>query len=730
MLKAQYRHRAIFASRCWTSRQCTPKITWCGMTADFGGRYFWRCGVEVRPHEPCPVILRFLREAAAAASLQHPLKQAARYIRQIAEAIDFAHQHSVVHRDIKPTNVLIDERDQARVTDFGLAKRIETDQKLTQTDQILGTVSYMSPEQAVGAAEQVGPPSDIYSIGAVLYGLLTGRPPFQGRTSPETLTSRLRTRPQAATATLGAVARLRCRLPRSAAGRAHASRPAQSFPHEALYPKLAILGRGTSWHGLTHQNAQFSARGRRLSRGTGIGRTAMNRQPYEKPPRWWSPKLSPRWMRFWRVFRMRDQRKVQRLVEVEVRGLESVREACAKGSGILITPNHASHADCFALYAASDQLGLPFYVMVAWQVFQRGNALHRLGLRHHGCFSIDREGTDMNAMRAARGILESAPYPLVIFPEGEVYHLNDRVTPFREGPAALALLAAKKGARPIVCIPCAMKYTYVQDPTCELLELMDRLERALLWRPRPDLKLPQRIYHLAEGLLGLKEVEYLGKTLSGPLPERIRTFIEFVLGRLELKCGLVRDGGSIPERIKIARKYLIDQLQEMPADAPARREFEDGLDDVFLVVQAFSYPGNYVSEQPTIERIAETLDKFEEDLLGVKTSTIRGTRKVTVTFGRPIAVAEQGGTKTAAGDLTRMLEHHVQTLLDQTVAETGRSVRTTTGSVERYGEAMSSEPHKEKSDENNSANGGLGRAGWVSGRAAGGFCSGRKQRDQ
>ncbi|MCU0959865.1 MAG: serine/threonine protein kinase [Pirellulaceae bacterium] len=170
-------------------------------------------------------VLRFQREAAAAASLQHPYivgvhevghcedqyffsmecvsgtslahikrrgpvppKLAARYVRQIAEAISFAHQHGVVHRDIKPSNVLIDERDQARVTDFGLAKRIETDQKLTQTGQIVGTATYMSPEQAMGSAERVGPPSDIYSAGAVLYELLTGRPPFQGRTSLETLT--------------------------------------------------------------------------------------------------------------------------------------------------------------------------------------------------------------------------------------------------------------------------------------------------------------------------------------------------------------------------------------------------------------------------------------------------------------------------------------------------------------------------------------------------------------
>ena len=117
-----------------------------------------------------------------------PPKQVAQYVRQIAEAIDFAHRHGVLHRDIKPSNVIIDERDQARVTDFGLAKRIETDQKLTQTGQILGTAPYMAPEQAAGATDRVGPLSDVYSIGAVLYELLTGRPPFKGRTPLETLT--------------------------------------------------------------------------------------------------------------------------------------------------------------------------------------------------------------------------------------------------------------------------------------------------------------------------------------------------------------------------------------------------------------------------------------------------------------------------------------------------------------------------------------------------------------
>jgi len=87
----------------------------------------------------------------------------------------------------------------------------------------------------------------------------------------------------------------------------------------------------------------------------------MNRTQYQKPPGWWSPKLSPAWLRFWRPFRKRYRLRKHRLMEVETRGLEHVREAVEKGHGVLITPNHSNHADSFALYEAADRLGFPFY---------------------------------------------------------------------------------------------------------------------------------------------------------------------------------------------------------------------------------------------------------------------------------------------------------------------------------------------------------------------------------
>src|SRR5207247_5412277 len=170
-------------------------------------------------------IQRFRTEAAAAASLQHvnivaihevgfaagqhffamdyvegltlaqlvakgplPARQAAAYLKAIAEAIHFAHERNVLHRDLKPSNVLIDSAtDQPRVTDFGLAKRLEAETEITLSGQVLGSPNYMSPEQAVAKRGTVGKHSDVYSLGAIFYHLLAGRPPFQGETLTDVL---------------------------------------------------------------------------------------------------------------------------------------------------------------------------------------------------------------------------------------------------------------------------------------------------------------------------------------------------------------------------------------------------------------------------------------------------------------------------------------------------------------------------------------------------------------
>jgi non-specific serine/threonine protein kinase/serine/threonine-protein kinase len=124
-----------------------------------------------------------------------PAVKAAGYMKTIAEAIEYAHQRGTLHRDLKPANVLIDAFDQPRVTDFGLAKRIDGTAQLTSTGSLMGTPSYMPPEQAGANDGKVGPASDVYSLGAVLYELVTGRPPFLGESLVVTLNQVLNTEP-------------------------------------------------------------------------------------------------------------------------------------------------------------------------------------------------------------------------------------------------------------------------------------------------------------------------------------------------------------------------------------------------------------------------------------------------------------------------------------------------------------------------------------------------------
>jgi hypothetical protein len=116
-----------------------------------------------------------------------PPREAAELMAKVAEAIEYAHQRGVIHRDLKPANILLDKNGNPRVTDFGLAKKVEGDSGLTASGQIMGTPSYMPPEQAGGKRGAVGPVADVYSLGATLYATLTGRPPFQAATAMDTV---------------------------------------------------------------------------------------------------------------------------------------------------------------------------------------------------------------------------------------------------------------------------------------------------------------------------------------------------------------------------------------------------------------------------------------------------------------------------------------------------------------------------------------------------------------
>jgi serine/threonine-protein kinase len=176
---------------------------------------------------------RFRREAEAAANLDHPnivpiyevgerdgscyfsmkfieggqldevvrrtpmsIRKAAELIAKVARTVHYAHEHGIVHRDIKPGNVLLDAESEPHLTDFGLARLVESESTITRTLEVLGTPSYMAPEQAVANNADVSSATDVYGLGAVLYQLLTGYPPFAGGTTFETIKLLLDTEPR------------------------------------------------------------------------------------------------------------------------------------------------------------------------------------------------------------------------------------------------------------------------------------------------------------------------------------------------------------------------------------------------------------------------------------------------------------------------------------------------------------------------------------------------------
>lgn len=116
-----------------------------------------------------------------------PPRAAAELLAAVSRAIHYAHSQGVLHRDLKPSNILIDEEGQPHVSDFGLAKQLADPNSLTRTGAVLGTPAYMAPEQAAGARGEVGPASDVYSLGSILYHMLTGRPPFQAASPVDTV---------------------------------------------------------------------------------------------------------------------------------------------------------------------------------------------------------------------------------------------------------------------------------------------------------------------------------------------------------------------------------------------------------------------------------------------------------------------------------------------------------------------------------------------------------------
>ncbi|MEX2382807.1 MAG: 1-acyl-sn-glycerol-3-phosphate acyltransferase [Opitutales bacterium] len=398
-------------------------------------------------------------------------------------------------------------------------------------------------------------------------------------------------------------------------------------------------------------------------------------KPYVFRPARYSPLLSP-------IFGIAARgllRRVFRVHAVHVKGAAKLKELARSGASVLVTPNHADHADPSVLFLLGRQHGAPFHFMAARQGFDR-SPLRAFALSRCGAFSVDRDGADISAIKTAIKILQNGAFPLVVFPEGEIYHHHERLDALNDGASTILLRAANRlphGGRAYL-IPAAIQYRWAPSVASEFAARLDRLEERIIWKPRRDRHVVDRIYRLGNGLLAVKEVEFLGSAQSGTIPERLAGLRNELVASVERKHLGKESHGNIPERVRTLRSRIHKQMTDPTAPPHQEQqftEFQDDLDKLFEAVQLYSYPGQYVVESPSVHRIAETILKLEEDVLG-KASYL-GPRSVHVHFGEPVEIAEflqknALDMKNAARPLTVFMSTRIQVMLEEMGRERNR----------------------------------------------------------
>jgi 1-acyl-sn-glycerol-3-phosphate acyltransferase len=388
-------------------------------------------------------------------------------------------------------------------------------------------------------------------------------------------------------------------------------------------------------------------------------------------PQFWPPRPSPFWRATLEPGRRWYLRRFYGITEVVIDRPEEFCPEIAPGDGVLIAPNHSHDSDPHVMMEVGRRLGRQLYFMAAWQIFRPRFGLDGFVLQRLGAFSVDREGCDRRAIHQATELL-CGGRALVVFPEGEVYRLNDRLTPLLDGVAFMAINAqrelAKSGAGcKVWVVPTAIRYRYLDDIQPHLETAIERLESHMRFKPPHGTPLPERILHYGEMLLTIKEKEKFGRSFEGEgdLATRIGRLTEELLARHE-KSYLDRSPSAetVALRVKALRRKLFELWTDEAQDADTRRLAREALDDVQLALQAYSYPGNYISEKPTIERMAETIEKLEEDLDGF--ARPKGRRRARVVFGQPIDLSQacgNGRPRAVAAEVTDRLEAAISEML-------------------------------------------------------------------
>jgi len=371
----------------------------------------------------------------------------------------------------------------------------------------------------------------------------------------------------------------------------------------------------------------------------------------------------------------------------EIREIEKLKTL---PPGVMITPNHSDFADAMVLTELLRRAGRFVNFMATRETFDANYGLAGFVLQWMGGFSVNRGGENAKCQKFAKDVVKRRQYDLVIFPEGEVYLLNDLVMPFRPGVAMLALDVASENQKEgrseklVSIVPVAIKYHYLEDVTPALEQVVAGLEETLFgerrWGPLYD-----RVYAIGIDLLTQREQEWgIRSDPTWDVYDRVHNVQKFLLESLERRyLGRVRD--ELPfERARRLILHLLEALEELRTrqDLPESErtaltaDLRRDLRRAEAAARSASFAEDYVINRPTPERMAETLTKLEREIYRREAFLPKVRRRAMIRIGDPIDVRPylagyeaRATRKETILRLTRDLHEGIQTMIDAANAE-------------------------------------------------------------
>jgi 1-acyl-sn-glycerol-3-phosphate acyltransferase len=332
-------------------------------------------------------------------------------------------------------------------------------------------------------------------------------------------------------------------------------------------------------------------------------------------------------------------------LHVEHRGLEVLRNL-PPGSGVILAPNHADETDFKVCLVLSRRCKRRFLFMMNREAFDEGFGTAGWWLQRLGAFSVERGGKNEEAKRYAINLVKRGGEVLVIFPEGEIYYLNDLVQPFKSGAVDIGMQAVVESQRTqddwtAFLIPLAIKYRY-RKPIHHILERrIRRMERYLLLR-KGGLSFQKRLEHILAVLLHRQELAHDLKPASDrliELGERVKEVREAILSQIEGKYAgpPVYSQAQTTDRVwrlSSHLKNLLTQMRRLSSTIP--EQIRTDLAALKSIVQMGSWQPLYVDLDPSQERLAETVLKMEREVYQIQRPRQLANRGVFLRIGEPI----------------------------------------------------------------------------------------------